>query len=136
MNITVSLENRRVPVTVVALDGQLDGQNYQDLIAKTLELYDSGAHDILFDMTKLTYISSAGLVALHTAALIVRGESLPDSDHGWAAIKSMDRSRGAGKQEHIKLLNPSSNVNSVFEVVGFSLMFDIFDDREKALQSF
>ena len=34
MNITVSKEQGRVPVTVLKVDGQLDGQNYQELIAK------------------------------------------------------------------------------------------------------
>lgn len=83
MNIIVSQAQGSVPVTVIKLDGQLDGQNYQDLIAKARELYESGARDFLIDMSDLTYISSAGLVALHTVALLARGEALPDTEAGW-----------------------------------------------------
>jgi hypothetical protein len=34
MNISVAQEQGNVPVTVFRVDGQLDGQNYQDLIDK------------------------------------------------------------------------------------------------------
>jgi len=43
MNISVSQAQGEVPVTVLKLDGQLDGQNYQDLIARAQELYNSGS---------------------------------------------------------------------------------------------
>ena len=136
MNITVSNEHGKIPVTVLELDGQLDGQNYQELIAKARELYEAGARNILLDLGKLTYISSAGLVSLHTIALMLRGEPTPDPELGWAAVKSADRSRQAGLQPHIKLLNPRPEVASVLEMVGFSTFFESFTDREKAIQSF
>jgi anti-anti-sigma factor len=136
MNIEVSTEQGKVPVTVLGLEGQLDGQNYQELIAKARELYEAGTRDILLDLGKLTYISSAGLVSLHTIALMLRGEAVPDPEHGWAAVKSADRGREAGVQQHIKLLNPRPEVASVLEMVGFSTFFETFTDREKAIQSF
>ena len=136
MNISVSNENGRVPVTVLSLDGQLDGQNYQELIDKARQLYDGGTRDILMDLGDLTYISSAGLVSLHTIALMLRGEAPPDPEQGWAAVKSADRSRSAGMQEHIKLLNPRPEVASVLEMVGFTTFFETFSDRSTAVQSF
>jgi anti-anti-sigma regulatory factor len=136
MNIKVSTEQGKVPVTVLELEGQLDGQNYQELIARARELYEAGTRDILLDLGDLTYISSAGLVSLHTIALLLRGETTPDPEQGWAAVKSADRSRQAGVQQHIKLLNPRPEVASVLEMVGFSTFFETFSDREKAVQSF
>jgi anti-anti-sigma regulatory factor len=136
MELTISQEKARVPVAVMAVGGQLDGQTYQEAISKAQELYAAGTRDILLDLSNLTYISSAGLVALHTMALILRGEALPDAEHGWASIKSMDRGRASGKQQHIKLTGVRPEVMSVLEMVGFSMMFDIFDDRAKALESF
>ncbi len=136
MNIQVSTEKGNVPVTVIKLEGQLDGQNYQELIAKARELYQAGTRDILLDLDDLTYISSAGLVSLHTMALMLRGESTPDPEQGWAAVKSADRTRQAGVQQHIKLLNPRPEVSSVLEMVGFSTFFETYTDREKAIQSF
>ena len=136
MNINISQAQGRVPISVIAVDGKLDGQTYQELISNARNLYEAGARDILIDLTELTYISSAGLVALHIIALLLRGESLPDPEHGWASIKSIDRGRDAGMQKHIKLFNPQPEVNKVLEMVGFSQMFETFSEREKAIQAF
>ena len=136
MNISVSQAPGRVPVTVIKLDGQLDGQNYQELIAKAQELYQAGGRDFLLDLSDLTYISSAGLVALHSVALLARGEDLPDTEGGWSAYRSMGRTSEAGLQRHVKLLNPRSEVMSVLDMVGFSNVFEMFTDREEAVNSF
>lgn len=136
MNISVSQAPGRVPVTVLKLDGQLDGQNYQELIAKAQELYQAGSRDFLLDLSDLTYISSAGLVALHSVALLARGEELPDTEGGWSAYRSMGRTGEAGMQRHVKLLNPRSEVMGVLDMVGFSNVFEIYTDREEAVNSF
>jgi anti-anti-sigma factor len=121
MNISVSQAQGNVPVTVIKLDGQLDGQNFQELISKAQELYSTGARDFLLDLRDLTYISSAGLVALHSVALMARGEELPNMEGGWAAYRSMGRSSEAGVQKHVKLL---------------SSVFQIYTDRDEAVNSF
>lgn len=116
--------------------GQLDGQNYQDLISKAKESYQTGARNMVLDLSELTYISSAGLVALHFIALLVRGESVPDTEHGWAALKSAERSRTDGIQKNVKLLNPSEDVLKTLDMVGFTTFFEIFTDRQKSIDSF
>ena len=136
MNISVSQAQGNVPVSVVKLDGQLDGQNYQELITKAKELHGAGARDFLLDLSDLTYISSAGLVALHSIALLTRGEELPDPEGGWSAYRSMGRSSEAGLQKHVKLLNPREEVRSVLDMVGFGSVFEIFTDFNEALNSF
>jgi anti-anti-sigma regulatory factor len=136
MNISVSQAPGRVPVTVIKLDGQLDGQNYQELITKAQELYAAGGRDFLLDLSDLTYISSAGLVALHSVALLARGEELPDLEGGWSAYRSMGRSSEAGVQKHVKLLNPRSEVMGVLDMVGFSNVFEVFTARDEAVNSF
>jgi anti-anti-sigma factor len=136
MNISTSKAQGRVPVAVIKVDGQLDGQNYQELIAKAQELYDAGERDFLLDLSDLTYISSAGLVALHSTALLTRGENLPDLEGGWSAYRSMGRSSEAGLQKHVKLLNPRSEIIGVLDMVGFSRVFEIFTDRDEAVNSF
>lgn len=136
MNISVSQAQGKVPVSVIKLDGQLDGQNFQELISKAQELFRAGERDFLLDLSDLTYISSAGLVALHSVALLARGEELPDMEGGWSAYRSMGRSSEAGIQKHVKLLNPRSEIMGVLDMVGFSHVFEIFTDREEALNSF
>ena len=136
MNISVSQAQGNVPVTVLKLDGQLDGQNYQELISKAQELYNAGARDFLLDLSNLTYISSAGLVALHSVALLTRGEEVPDTEGGWSAYRSMGRSAEAGMQKHVKLLNPRSEIMNVLDMVGFRNVFEIFTNLDDAVNSF
>lgn len=136
MNISVSQAQGKVPVTVIALDGQLDGQTYQDLINKAKELFEAGTRDFLIDMGNLSYISSAGLVALHSVALLVKGEAMPDTEQGWSAYRSMGRGSEAGMQTHIKLLKPREEVKSVLDMVGFGNVFQVFTDLDEAVKSF
>lgn len=136
MDISVSKMQGNVPVTILKLTGQLDGQSYQDVIAKAQELYAAGARDFVLDLSDLTYISSAGLVALHSIALLAQGEQLPDTDEGWSTIRSVGRANTAGLQTHVKLLNPREEVKNVLEMVGFSNVFHIFSDSDEAVKSF
>lgn len=136
MEINILQEQGKVPVTVIKVAGQLDGQTYQKLISSTQEVINAGTKNILLDLSELTFISSAGLVSLHVIALLLRGEAMPDLDHGWAALKSVNKSRESGIQQHVKLLNPRPEIVNVLEMVGFSSFFEIFNDKQKALESF
>jgi anti-anti-sigma regulatory factor len=134
MQISVSHEQGNVAVLQVV--GQLDGQSYQDLIMKAQEIIGGGAKNILLDMGELTYISSAGLVSLHAISMLLRGEKTPDPEQGWSTLKSMDRTRDGGMQKNLKLLNPPQQVVAVLDMVGFSDFFEIFTDKQKAINSF
>jgi anti-anti-sigma regulatory factor len=136
MDISVSQKQGNVPMTVIKLDGELDGQNYQELISKARELFSAGARDFVLDLSDLTYISSAGLVALHSVALLVKGEELPDTEQGWSTYRSMGRTSASGVQSHIKLLNPREEVRNVLEMVGFGNVFQVYTDLDEAVQSF
>lgn len=136
MNISVSKAQGKVQVYVIKLDGELDGQNYQDLIAKAKDIYDGGARNFLIDLSDLTYVSSAGLVALHTVALLARGEALPDTEAGWSAIRSVGSASNSGVQKNVKLFNPRDDVKSVLDMVGFSSAFEVLTDFDEAVNSF
>jgi len=136
MEISVSQKQGNVPVSVVKVDGQLDGQNYQELITKAQDLFKAGTRDFLIDLSDLSYISSAGLVALHSVALLAKGEELPDTEHGWSAYRSMGRTSAAGTQTHVKLFKPREEVRNVLDMVGFTNVFEIFSDLDEAVKSF
>ncbi len=137
MNISVSQKQGRVSVTVIGLDGRLDGQNYQELISKGQELFNSGVRDVLLDLTDLSYISSAGMVAFHNVALLMRGETPPNPEQGWSAYRSMGQSSNkSGTQEHFKLFNPQTEVNHILDMVGFNTIFDIYTDIDEAVNSY
>jgi len=136
MNITVSQQQGREQVSVIHLDGRLDSSNYENLIDEAKKLYAAGARHLILDMTNLTYISSAGIVAVQSTAKLFRGESLPDVEAGWNAIRSLDKERAGGKQQNVKLLNLSPKVQSVLDMVGFTAFFEIYTDLAGAVASF
>ncbi len=136
MNISTSQAQGSVPVTIIKIDGQLDGQNYQELIMKAQELCNAGAHDFLLDLTDLTYISSSGLVALCTVALLARGEKLANAGEGRPASRPLIHPTESGTQQHVKLLNPCSEITRIFDMVGLGTLFEVFTNRETAVNSF
>ena len=137
MNITISQKQGSVPVTVIGLDGRLDGQNYQDLIIKGRELYNTGVRNVLLDLTNLSYISSAGMVAFQNVALMLQGETPPSPEEGWNTYRSMDRFRNQNRTPvHFRLFNPQPEVNRILDMVGFNTIFKIYTDLDEAVNSF
>jgi anti-anti-sigma regulatory factor len=136
MNMTTSQQQGNKPVTIIHLDGKLDSDSFQSLIDEAKKLYTGGARHLLLDMTKLTYISSAGIVALQSIANLFRGEPLPDLEAGWHAIRSLDKERVGGKQQNVKLLNLSPEVWNVLDMVGIADFFETFTDLAQAVASF
>jgi len=136
MEITSSVIRGTVPVTVLHLDGRMDGSNYQELIDMARKQYESGARDLLLDLGKLTFISSAGISALHRTALIFSGKPTADMEEGWAAFRAVKRDSGGGQQQHVKLLNLSPEVRRTLDKVLLSSFFEIHDDLQKAVASF
>jgi anti-anti-sigma regulatory factor len=123
-------------IVILGISGDLDGQNYQQLISKAQEIYKDSPKNLLLDLSNVTYVSSAGLVALHFIVLMSRGEKLPDTEQGWSALKSADRSREGGLQKNVKLFNPQPEVLKTLDMVGFTTFFEIFTDKQKAIDSF
>ncbi len=126
----------KVPVTVLQPNGDLDASNFRDLIARAKEVYDTGGRDILLDLSDTPYLSSSGLVALHSIAMMLRGEKPPDLESGWGTFRSMDRDKDLGLQQHFKLLNPQPDVDKVLEMAGFKRFLEVFTDPDTAVASF
>ena len=136
LEMTVSEETGRIPVTVIKTVGDIDGSNYRTLIEKAQELHDEGAQAILLDLSATEYMSTAGLVALQSIARLMRGEAVPDTEDGWSAIHSIDRDRDSGEQTMFKLLNPQNPVKISLQRTGFDQYVPIYTDLEEALASF
>jgi len=136
MNISITKNEKPSQVTIMHLEGKLDGANYESLINEAQDVFESGVRDLILDLSQLTFISSAGLAALHQVALLFRGEKHPGQDQGWAAFHSIDRDRGRGTEEHVKLFSPSDQVRELLDMIGFSSLFDIYTDLQQATASF
>ena len=136
MSINVHQVRGRVPVAILGVQGDLDATNYQELIAKAKEVYGAGTRDILVDLGQTPFLSSSGLVALHSIAMMLKGEQPPNPQDGWSAIHTVGRGVGSGVQQHIKLLNPQPKVERVLEKAGLKELFEIHTDLAAAVASF
>jgi anti-anti-sigma factor len=136
MDITVQKAEGKVPVTVLQLTGDLDGASYQSLIAAGKKLNEAGVRNILVDLSGVPYMSSAGLVALHTVALILQGKAQDEDESAAEAMRSIRRDLDRGYNHHLKLLNPTPRVDKVLDMSGFKGMIEVFTDRDKAMSSF
>ena len=105
--------SRQGEVEVVALNGRFDAQSASDADKALAGLLDGTSRNILIDMEGVEYISSAGLRVL---------------------LASAKKSGATGGKLVLSGLRPY--VREVFEVAGFSTIFNIQPDQAAALASF
>ena len=136
MDIRVSQLQGKVPVAVLQPHGAMDASNYQDVVAAAREVHQAGTQHILVDLSQVPYMSSSGLVALHSIALMLRGEQPPGPESSWGAMHAFDRERERGMQHHTKLLSPQPRVQKVLDMAGFTRFLEVYTDLDTALGSF
>jgi anti-anti-sigma regulatory factor len=125
------------PTTVILnLDGELDASNYLDVIERVRQLFNQGTRQLVMDLSDLSFLSSSGLVSLHSAALIMRGEEPPSPDLGWSAFHAIASDVEQGFETCCKLVNPQGRVRKTLEMTGFNTFLEIFDDTDSAVRSF
>ena len=134
MEIKVSTENGRVPVTLLHVDGNIDSSTYEQFQSTAKKLIDEGARYILIDLSHAPFVSSAGLRALHTLFNELRTRN-PEANLSDEQIKK-GISAGTYKSPHLKLLNLSPETKTAFETSGFDMYIDTFTDRKVAIASF
>lgn len=134
MEIKVSIENGRVPITILHVDGDLDASSYQDFQSTAKELVDKGARYILVDLAHAPFVSSAGLRALHMLFNELRARN-PDPNLSDEQMKK-GISAGTYKSPHLKLVNLSPQTKAAFETSGFDMYIDTFTDLKAAIASF
>ena len=134
MNIEISTEQARVPVTILDVEGDIDSFTYNNLLSQAQKLIKEGAQYMIIDLADVPYVSSAGLRAIHTIFHDLRAvhpeENVSEEQMEKAAMM------GTYKSPHLKILNLSDAVNGVFQMGGFGNYIETFTDREKALASF
>jgi anti-anti-sigma regulatory factor len=136
MQLTVDQVEGRVPVTILAIHGDLDASNYEQVIAKARELYAAGWRHLLLDCSDMPFMGSSGVVAIHSIALLMRGEMPPDPAAGWQAFHSIDHARADGIQQQVKLLSPQPKVMRTLQMTSMVDFFEIHTDKQAAIASF
>lgn len=134
MEITVSVENGRVPITVLHVKGSIDGSSYQEFQVTAKNLIDGGTRYMLVDLSQVPFVSSAGLRAFHAISTELRSRN-PEAN---LSDEQMKRGISAGtyRSPHLKLLNLSPQTKTAFETSGFDMYIDTFTDLKIAIASF
>ncbi len=136
MEITATNVHARVPVTILQPHGDVDGSNFRELIASGQSAISAGSDYVLLDMSDVPYISSAGLVALHTLTNLLRGAAPPDSESGWQALHTMRGEASSSHQGSLKLCSVQPEVQRVLSMAGLTDYYGLYADRDSALASF
>jgi len=134
MEIKVSTESGRVPITVLHVDGNIDSSTYEKFQSTAKNLIEEGARYILIDLSHAPFVSSAGLRALHTLFNELRSRN-PDANLSDEQIRK-GISAGTYKSPHLKLLNLSPETKIAFETSGFDMYIDTFTNMKAAIASF
>lgn len=133
MQISFSKKNN---VTVMHVSGDVDSSNYTEVIVKAQQAYDDGARNLLLDLEKVPYVSSAGLMAFHTLARIFSGHSIQNKDGNRPTFRAINPKEDAAARDHFKLLSPQPAVEQVLDVIGLKQFFEIHRDMDAAVNSF
>lgn len=106
-------EKRIGDVNVISLSGRLDAYSANEVEKKLDSLIDAAQVRLVISLEKLEYISSSGLrVSL-------------------AALKKVKKQQG-----DIKLACLKPYIKEVFDIAGFTQLFNMFDTEEAAVNSF
>ncbi len=100
-------------VEVITVSGRVDSSTapeFEQVLKNTL---DSGRYQIVLDLEKVDYMSSAGLRALV------------------AALKTARRHSG-----DVRIANPSSRVSEVLQLAGLTSLFEVYPSQVEAVGSF
>jgi anti-anti-sigma factor len=132
MTIDVEHQGGSPSVTVVALDGELDASNYEQVIQVVRDAYARGARGLVLDLERLSFMASSGLFALHSAVRIMRGETPPDPEMGWGALHEVASDAGSA-QKDVRLAGAQDAIARVLERTGMTGLFGIDATRADAL---
>lgn len=132
MDIKVLHEQGRVSVAVVQIAGKTDSASSDELLGSLLKVIDEGARYLLLDLSKMPYMSSAGLRVLHEIFEKLRGLA-PEGNEKEMYEKIRD---GSFKSPHLKLLNPTKEVLEVLKMAGFDMLVSIEKNKNEAIASF
>jgi anti-sigma B factor antagonist len=100
-------------VTLLEVKGRVDSMNANQLGEALSGEIDGGNIHIVLDLAGVDYMSSAGLRELV------------------AALKKVKRATG-----DVRIAQPSERVREVLEMAGLDTIFQIFDSRSSAVESY
>ena len=116
MNIAHKKLNR---VDLLTIDGRMDAANAPQLKQQIDALFDQGRFRLVLDLAGLDYIASPGLRVLIEARKRARDRKLTDIEGG-----------------DVRIANLPPRIKEVFDLTGFTGLFEIYTDTLEAVGSF
>jgi anti-anti-sigma factor len=116
-------------VTVLRLEGNLDGQTEGLAVKAAQDVFDAGVRNLVVDMGGVDMISSAGLRALHT---IYKMFTPADAATAWHA----EHPDETFKSQNFALAQTTSQAHYVLSISGFLQNICIYPSMQEALDSF
>ncbi len=95
--------------TIVVIDGRLDTTNYQELEKELQKLLESNVSNLIINCENLEYISSSGL---RVFLMFLK------------KIRALD-----GK---FLICNMQESIREIFQISGFTSIFDIYENQDRA----
>ncbi len=132
IDIEVTQENRRVPVTVLQVKGSVDAASYEQLQQRAREVIDGGSRHLVVDLSQVPYMSSAGLRALNVIYNLLHA----GTTEGENAAANQGVRSGKFKSPYLKLVGPTQRVAQVLHTSGYDMFLDIHKKRQDAIESF
>jgi anti-sigma B factor antagonist len=116
----MNLEHRRLnKVDLIAVSGRIDAATAPQLKQQIEALFDEGRYRIVLDLAKLEYVSSPGLRVLIEARKKARDWKITDLEGG-----------------DIRIANLPPRIKEVFDLTGFTSLFELYSDTVEAVGSF
>ncbi len=134
MEITTSLLQADPPVSLMKIRGEINASNYVLVVQKAQEVFDNPAKNLILDLSEVTAITSAGMAGIHKISLIFSGVELELDLEG--EDSRLDATHSNEARKHLKLVNPSPEVDKALYTAGMKLFLKVFPDLDSALQSF
>lgn len=128
-----SVERPSAQAAVIHVRGSVDGSNFKQLIAEAETLHAQGVTQIALEISGCEYMSSSGLVALNAITKLLRGERAPDTENGWAVLKTLDDARSPAGKSQLALVNPTTRVDRVLDLAGLKNFIPVYPDVASAL---
>ena len=118
LKITKEHAQTKVPVLIFHLQGWLDAQSEEQLLAEAREEYDKGARYLLLDLAEVDSLTSAGMRAMQKAH------------------KLFTQTDEQFKVARVKICNAPPQVYYVLGITGFLHNIPNFESQTAALDSF
>lgn len=109
----IEVKEEKDKVTLIEISGEIDLYNAPDIKENIQKLVEAQKFKIVLDMQGVSYIDSSGIGAMISA------------------LSGLKRHKGG-----LKLANLHGPVKKVFELTKLNSFFEIYDDPQKAIESF